>query len=158
MSNSVCSFSGHRQIYRIHSDILPKCLSELIDTLIEAGVVRFCSGGATGFDLLAAELVLKKRNEGKHVSLSMILPCRDQALFWPAELREQYARILSGANEVEYITDKYNQFCMHQRNRRLVDEADILLCYLMHEASGTAYTKNYAVQKKKHIINIADLL
>lgn len=158
MSNSVCSFSGHRQIYRIHSEALPQRLSELIDTLIEAGVVRFCSGGATGFDLLAAELVLKKRNEGKKVSLSMILPCRDQSLFWPAELRAQYNHILSGANEVEYITDKYNQFCMHQRNRRLVDEADILLCYLMREAGGTAYTRNYAAEKKKKVINIADLL
>ncbi len=158
MSNSVCAFSGHRQIYRIHSDILPTRLSGLIDTLIEAGVVRFCSGGATGFDLLAAELVLKKRNEGKNVSLSMILPCRDQALFWPAGTRAQYKHILSGANEVEYISDKYNRFCMHQRNRRLVDEADILLCYLMRAASGTAYTRNYAAEQKKKVINIADLL
>lgn len=158
MDSLVCAFSGHRQIYRIHTDTLPERLSETIDMLIESGVCRFCSGGAIGFDLLAAELVLKKRSEGADISLSMILPCRDQTKRWPAALRSAQKSILERADEVVYITDKYDQFCMHLRNRRLVDESDILLCYLMREASGTAYTKNYAEDMGRKVINIADLL
>lgn len=158
MTSSVCSFSGHRQIYRIHSEALPKKLSELIDVLCDCGITRFQSGGAMGFDLLAAELVIEKRERGRDIFLCMLLPCRDQAARWPSATRRRYERVLEKADEVMYISDKYNQFCMHERNRRLVDTADTLLCYLMRDASGTAYTKNYAEEVGKKIINIADML
>ena len=158
MDGSVCSFSGHRMINISHSKTLSACLSEVIDDLISSGINRFCSGGALGFDILAAELVLKKRDEGADISLSMILPCRDQASRWSASARRTYESILARADEVIYIADTYNQFCMHLRNRRLVTECDILLCYLTRQASGTAYTKNFAEDMDKKIINIADLL
>lgn len=158
MESSVCSFSGHRQIYTMHSKALPALLSETVDTLISSGVSRFCSGGAMGFDLLAAELVLEKKKRGADVSLSMILPCRSQTDRWPVATRLKYNKIIEQADEVIYIADEYNQFCMHLRNRRLVDEADILLCYLVRESSGTAFTRNYAIDRDKKIINLADLL
>ncbi len=158
MDGSVCAFSGHRQIYTMHSDTLLPLLSETVDTLISSGVERFCSGGAMGFDLLSAELILEKKRNGANISLSMILPCRDQADRWPAATRRRYDEVLRNADEVIYISDDYNQFCMHLRNRRLVDEADILLCYLVREASGTAFTRNYAIDKGRKIINLADLL
>lgn len=158
MDASVCSFTGHRQIYTVHSAELPALLSETVDTLITSGVTRFCSGGAMGFDLLAAELVLEKKKSGTDISLSMILPCRSQADRWPAATRRRYNNVIEQADEVIYIADKYDQFCMHLRNRRLVDEADILLCYLVREASGTAFTRNYAIDRDKKIINLADLL
>lgn len=158
MDASVCSFSGHRQIYTMHAKSLPNILSETVDTLITSGVSRFCSGGAMGFDLLAAELVLDKKKNGADISLSMILPCHNQADRWPVAIQRRYNEVIQKADEVVYIADKYNQFCMHLRNRRLVDEADILLCYLVREASGTAFTRNYAIDRDKKIINLADLL
>lgn len=153
-----CAFSGHRIIYRTHKEPLNTLLSDTVDALISSGISRFCSGGAKGFDLLAAELILKKRNEGAHVSLCMILPCQDQAARWPCELRKKYEEIISLADEVIYTGEKYDQFCMHIRNRRLVDESEVLLCYLNREASGTAYTRNYAAERGKKIINLADML
>lgn len=158
MDGSVCAFSGHRQIYTMHSATLPQLLSETIDTLIASGVTRFCSGGAMGFDLVAAELVLEKKQNGADITLSMILPCRTQAARWPAATRRRYDEVIQKADEVIYITDDYDQFCMHLRNRRLVDESDILLCYLVREASGTAFTRNYAIDRDRKIINLADLL
>ena len=158
MDGSVCAFSGHRQIYTMHADTLPPLLSETVDTLIASGVTRFCSGGAMGFDLLAAEFVLEKKKNGADITLSMILPCRDQASRWPAATRRRYDAVLQNADEVIYISESYDQFCMHLRNRRLVDESDILLCYLVREASGTAFTRNCAIDRDKKIINLADLL
>ncbi|MBQ8003827.1 MAG: DUF1273 family protein [Oscillospiraceae bacterium] len=158
MDGSVCAFSGHRQIYTMHSETLLPLLSDTVDTLISSGVTRFCSGGAMGFDLLAAELILEKKKNGAEISLSMILPCRNQSDRWPAATRRRYDAVLQSADEVIYVADNYNQFCMHLRNRRLVDEADILLCYLVREASGTAFTRNYAIDRDKKIINLADLL
>ena len=158
MNNLTCSFSGHRQIYRIHKETLPALLSKTIDDLIASGVSTFCSGGAMGFDLLAARCVLEKRESGANISLRMILPCRNQTSRWPAANRAEHERIISLADEVLYITDKYDQFCMHLRNRALVDTADILLCYLSRPNSGTAYTVNYAGRKDVNIVNLFELL
>ena len=158
MDNLTCSFSGHRQIYISHQRILPKILSETIDSLIDSGVKNFQSGGAVGFDLLAARLVMEKKASGIDCKLSMILPCREQAARWPYSARCEYNNILSLADEVVYISEKYSRFCMHERNRRLVDTSQILLCYLAHDHGGTAHTVNYAVERSKQIINIASLL
>ena len=128
MNNSVCAFSGHRQICLSHIDIIVPKLSETIDALINSGVTHFLSGGAVGFDMIAANEVLKKRENGADISLSMILPCRTQERIWPPDIRFEYGRILSLADDVIYTSDSYSRFCMHIRNRRLVDEAGILLC------------------------------
>ncbi len=158
MDITTCSFSGHREIFRIHAESLPRLLSDIVDTLIESGVSRFCSGGAVGFDLLAAGVVLEKKAQGADVSLSMILPCPEQAKSWPTEEKALYDKTLSLADEVIYTSVHYHRFCMHIRNQRLVDESDILLCYLEKESGGTANTARYAARKKKKIINLADLL
>ena len=88
----------------------------------------------------------------------MFLPCRDQASHWSATQRRAYNNILSAADELIYISDTYDRFCMHKRNRALCDNADILLCYLTRKNSGTAYTANYAEEKNLRIVNLFDLL
>ena len=158
LERKACSFSGHRQIYHIHNESLPKKLNEVVDMLIEAGFTHFLSGGAIGFDLLAAECVLEKRKTNPSIRLSMVLPCRDQASRWPAATRRKYEAILAAADEVNYITEKYDSFCMHARNRALVDNSDVLICYLVRTSSGTGYTRNYAEEKGRRIVNLADLI
>lgn len=157
MSDSVCAFSGHRLIFRSHKDSLPALLSDTVDALINSGIRRFLSGGALGFDMLAAETILKKKREGLDIELKMILPCRNQPDRWDFASRKRYSDILENADDVFYVSEKYDQFCMKARNRRLIDESDILLCYLTREHSGTSYTKDYAEMLSRKIINLADL-
>ena len=158
MNTLTCSFTGHREIFFSHWSTLPEKLSDTIDALIASGVGKFCSGGAMGFDLIAAEAVIKKRDSGADIKLCMVLPCRDQAARWGYAQREQYETVLSLADEVIYLSEKYDRFCMQQRNIRLVDECDILLSYHVKESGGTAHTVNYAMQKNKKIVNLADFL
>ena len=158
MADKICSFSGHRQIYKIHSDSLPLILSETVETLINSGVSVFQSGGAMGFDLLAARTVLEKKTKHPGIQLRMLLPCRDQASRWAGKIRQEYETILSLADEVSYISEAYDKFCMQKRNRALVDSADILLCYLIRSFGGTMHTVNYAYDKNLQIVNLASLL
>ncbi len=158
MKELTCSFSGHRQIYLLHKESLPILLSKTLDELISSGITTFQSGGAIGFDLLAAALVITKRARNPEIKLRMLLPCRDQAARWPAKTRRAYNNILAAADDVTYISDKYDQFCMYARNRALVDSADILLCYMTRKNSGTAYTANYAAEKNLRTINLFELL
>ena len=158
MDNSICSFSGHRQISKLHTESLPALLSDTIDALIESGVRTFRSGGALGFDLLAAGMVLAKRAKNHDIKLHMILPCRDQSARWPAKFRRAYDNIVSSADDVIYLSEKYDSLCMQRRNRALVDDADILLCYLTRSFGGTMNTVSYAYDQNIKIINLATLL
>ena len=54
---TVC-FSGHRDM-KESADKLESRLSETVKKLIEKGYTSFVTGGARGFDTLAAETVLK---------------------------------------------------------------------------------------------------
>ncbi|MBQ7120418.1 MAG: DUF1273 family protein [Oscillospiraceae bacterium] len=130
----------------------------MTDILIDSGITHFLCGGAHGFDLLAAEYILKKRKENQNIKLSMYLPCRDQAAYWPSKRKNIYRSVIDASDEVFYSADKYDVFCMHARNRALIDNSDILVCYLVDDTGGTAYTRNYAEEKGKRIINLADLI
>ncbi len=158
MSGTTCSFTGHRQIFHIHSEALPKALERVILQLYDSGYRWFQSGGALGFDLFAAESVLRLRERLPELHLRMILPCRDQAKRWGAADRTRYENIVNLADEVVCLQESYTQFCMHERNRELVDTASVIVAYLMREHGGTAYTVKYADSKCKKIINLADLL
>ena len=158
MNGKTCSFSGHRQISKAHANSLPELLSQTVDTLISSGVSTFCSGGAMGFDLLAAGIVLAKRVKNPAVSLRMLLPCRDQTKNWPEKFRRAHNNIVSAADEVIYFSEKYSPLCMQMRNHALVDSADMLLCYLTRSFGGTMHTVSYAYDKNLQIINLATLL
>ncbi|WP_297983767.1 hypothetical protein [uncultured Oscillibacter sp.] len=58
-------------------------------------------------------------------------------------------------SHVVYTAQQYTRGCMHKRNRYLVDNSGVCVCYLTKERGGTAYTVNYAEKRKLEIINIA---
>ena len=44
--------------------------------------------------------------------------------------------------------------CMYERNKALVDSADICLCYLRQKQSGSAFTVALAAKRGLHIIPV----
>ena len=47
------------------------------------------------------------------------------------------------------------RFCILRRNEWMVDEADLIIAYVMHPLGGAYKTLEYARKKKKKIINLA---
>lgn len=89
------------------------------------------------------------------LKLHCVLPCESQADKWSAFARERYTAILSAANKVTYVRRKYTSGCMLERNRYLVDHADVLLAVYNGEWwGGTAATVRYAQKSSKHLIII----
>lgn len=158
LSELSCSFTGHRIILRAHRETLPDIVCRVIKSLAESGVRIFQSGGALGFDLLAARSVIALKESGLDISLRMILPCRTQSRLWNLSERREYEYVLSRADAVEYVSDAYTPSCMHERNRRLVDTADIIAAYLMRTRGGTASTVAYAEYCGKKVLNLAENL
>ena len=89
------------------------------------------------------------------MKLILVLPCLTQTKGWKPENIAEYERIKAQADKVVYISKEYTRGCMHKRNRYLVDNSGVCICYLTRERGGTAYTVNYAEKRKLEIINIA---
>ena len=103
MKTQTCCFTGHRLI---SADLYPKIqkrLEEGIINLISQGVKYFGSGGALGFDTLAALTVLSLKKQYPQIKLIMVLPCREQSKGWSEKDIATCTRILENADKGLYI-------------------------------------------------------
>ena len=150
-----CCFTGHRILPRGDVSALIHAIDRHIKELIADGVCEFRTGGALGFDTLAALRVLTLREQYPECRLSLILPCRDQSERWREGDRALYEDILSKADEVRYVAERYTPDCMNARNRALVDGSDVCLAYLTHTSGGTRNTYLYALREGLTVINLA---
>ncbi|MBR2589622.1 MAG: DUF1273 family protein [Clostridia bacterium] len=144
-----CCFTGHRHV---PADMLVDIKIDLdvtVRRLIAKGVDAFYCGGARGFDLLAAETVIRLKKTYSHIKLFFILPCKSQTAFWSESDRQRYSFVLSHADDVQCLQEQYTQNCMYERNKELIKSADVCVCYLKEQRSGTAFT--VALAAKKHI-------
>ena len=153
----VC-FTGHRSIEPERASAIFVSLEQLLNSLIRHGATYFYAGGALGFDTIAALTVLRLKKIHPEIQLCLILPCKTQTRMWSASNRSIYDSILASADTVEYVSEAYTSHCMHDRNRRLVDSADICIAFCEHNGGGTAYTMAYALKNDKELVNLADLL
>lgn len=151
-----CCFTGHRVIPSGEKETIRNLLETAIEKAIQDGYRFFRTGGALGFDTLAAQTVLTLKQQYPHIRLILVLPCINQANGWKQADIDEYERIKSLADKVVYTSTEYTYGCMHKRNRHLVDNSSLCICYLTKVSGGTAYTVRYAESKKISVFNLAD--
>lgn len=154
MKNRTVCFTGHRNIPQ--EKHLSEALQNTIIQLINEGYCYFGAGGALGFDTIAEETVLALKTKYSHIKLILVLPCLTQANEWSIEDKKRYAEAKQAADKVVYTSRNYYSGCMHKRNRHLVDNSSVCVCYLTKTGGGTFYTVNYTKEKGLRIINIAE--
>ncbi|MCL2507666.1 MAG: DUF1273 domain-containing protein [Oscillospiraceae bacterium] len=155
MKNQTCCFTGHRNIPANKYATIQKRLESEIVNLIHQDVRNFCTGGALGFDTMAALAVLKLKEEFPHIRLILILPCKNQTVGWNEADKKIYGQILRQADKAVYTSENYFNGCMQKRNRDLVVNSGVCICYLTSEKGGTFYTVNYAKQQGLRVVNLA---
>jgi len=106
MVNKTCCFTGHRRLPTAKTEHIIKRLDNEIDNLIAQGVTDFISGGALGFDQVAASMIITKRQMGIKVRLIFALPCQEQDKDWSPEHQRLYHNLLREADEVYFIYPK----------------------------------------------------
>jgi uncharacterized phage-like protein YoqJ len=144
-----CAFTGHREINNFEEyDTLEKC----VKNLISCGVDTFYNGMAIGFDMLAAELVIKLREEFPQIKLIACIPCLGQEKNYSEKDKEKYAQILEKCDDIEVLSNNYYNGCMFARDRFMVDNSDYIVAHLRHTNGGTYYTVTYARLQNKEII------
>lgn len=155
MKKQTCCFTGHRKIPpEQYEEIIIRLKSE-ITAMIQQGVIYFGTGGALGFDTMAAQTVLALREQYPQIKLILVLPCKTQTRGWNEEDKATYENIKKACDKYIYISDAYTYGCMYERNRHLVDCSSYCICYLTKHSGGTAYTVEYAKKKGLTIMNLA---
>lgn len=156
MKEHTCCFTGHRKLPQNKIENIVLNLALEVDNLIAQGVTDFISGGALGFDQIAASLIIAKKEMGLKIRLIFALPCKNQDEFWDDEQKRLYHNILAEADETIYVSEEYSNGCMKKRNRYMVDHSAYCVCALLHPMSGTDQTVRYARQKGLRIVNVAN--
>lgn len=162
----VC-FTGHRLFSAEEKSVAEEKLDRVIGKLTDRGAGfaarRFFTGGALGFDTLAAEAVLRARDRMKEeghatgaVSLELLLPCEGQDRYWQDSDRAEYRRIISLADSVRVFAPHYFSGCMQIRDRALVDSADLCVAWLRpgETDGGTAYTVRHALKTGTPVLDL----
>ena len=139
-----CVLTGHREIFEgFDAEKLEKTLKEII----KKGVFIFYNGGATGFDLISAEILLKLKEENEKIKLILCIPCPNQEKYYSEENKKKYDEIVNKADKKILINDHYFRGCMNKRDTYMADRGDMMIAYLKKQNGGTAYTVKY-YQKK----------
>jgi len=154
----VCFFTGHRTIPQGELLSLREVLLQQIEALYYQGYTVFLSGGARGFDLLAASAALLVRRHHPEIRVIMVIPCRDQDLNWSRSDSAFYRELLLRCETCPLSDEPYRRGCMQKRNRFMVDHASLGIAYHKHARSGTEMTVRYAEKKGVSIINLRTLL
>lgn len=154
--NRTACFTGHRELPTENLPEISKRLEDTLLTLIEQGYCYFGAGGALGFDTLAAQTVLRLRERYPQIRLILVLPCLNQTRGWQQADVDIYEELKRRADKVTYTSESYFRGCMQKRNRHLVDNSSVCICFLAEKTGGTFYTVNYASYCGLTIINIAE--
>ena len=92
-------FIGHRHIPYVKYPQIKGRLKVAIYNAYLQGIRNFRCGMVVGFDMLAAETVLELKEQLHDISLSAIVPYRNQSERFAPSAREKYNAILEKADE-----------------------------------------------------------
>ena len=130
-----CTFIGHRDVVEMENRIYAE-----IKKLINLGITEFISGGVGNFDKLCENAVKKLGGKIIFVPYNVKQIKEKDRLF--------YDEIICPLGNKEY-----SKFDIPNRNKWLVDNSDICLCYV-RKAGGAKHTLDYAIKRNKRIINL----
>ena len=159
-ASRTCCFTGHRpeKLPWGFDERDPRCLAmkhsmtREIEGLYLRGFRHFISGMAQGCDLYFAEAALALREQHPDLTVEGAIPCLTQADRWPEDQRLRRRDILARCDLETVVQQHYDRFCMHRRDRYMVDRAAAILAVFDGTPGGTQYTLNYAMDKKLEIL------
>lgn len=144
LSDMIVTFCGHRQVE--NEDQVRQWLENAVDGLIREGADVFYLGGYGGFDRMALTVVNKAKEAHPGVRAILVLPYLDRSIDLDAYDGSVYPPL-------EKVPRRY---AISRRNRWMVDQADVVVAYVIHEWGGAATTLRYAEAKKKTIIRFPE--
>lgn len=147
-----CCFTGHREMSMAEQKKILPVLNDKILEMNLRGVTVFRNGGALGFDMLSAMTVLSLKSKYPQIKLYIDVPFRTQSKLWSEHDKYIYDYILSRADKVTYLSEKYKKGCFLLRNRFMVEHSDYVIAYIRKSKGGSYYTASYAENLGKKVV------
>ena len=145
----IITFFGHSNCL-FNDDIKKQLKNILLDEIIKNPTCKFYLGGYGDFDGLCLRTLRELKHDFPTIEILFITPYLDKN-YSKLELTKYYY------DDVIFppIESVPRKFAILKRNEWMVEEADLVIAYVMYSWGGAAKTLEYAKRKKKRIINIA---
>ncbi len=153
--NEAGCFTGHREMGEVDRAELRGKIARVVRQWYDEGVTRWYCGMALGFDMLAAEVVLSLQDELPDLELIAAVPFAGQEDRWRHDSQVRYNNILDQADEVVYVTQRYERGCEARRNRYMINHSSrVIAFYDGVNTGGTGKTVAMAREQSMPVVNI----
>ena len=145
----IITFIGHRSLY--HSEGLFNLLKATIINHIKNGEpISFYCGGYGEFDSLCARVGYEIKKTHPSCEVLLITPY----------LTRTYRQDITGVpyDSIIYppLENVPPKFAISKRNEWMVNQADLIIAYVIHSYGGAYKSLEFAKRKHKKIINLAN--
>ena len=159
----VAAFTGHRKKRMLRGDADNRVLAgqiregvaDMVMYLYGQGFREFYSGFAEGFDMTAAEAVLKLREHYEDIVLVAAIPFRSHPAWFDPQDQLLYRELLGQADRVVMLSENYYRGCYLRRDEYMVSRASLVIAYWDNvREGGTYHTVRKAVERGRTVINL----
>ena len=141
---STCTFFGHRDC---PDWVRPKLRDAITGLIQNQGVDTFYVGNQGAFDRMVRDVLRELETEFSHIRYAVVLA------YMPNENdREDHSDTMLP----EGMETVHRRYAISQRNRWLVQNCDIVICYVTHSFGGAAQFTELARRQHKTIINLSE--
>ncbi len=146
------AFFGHRKLYNIFEveDILYDFIKNYIS---DKGFVEFYVGRNGDFDICVSSVIkrIKKDLHPNNIAHILVLPYPTLEYIENDKNFEEY---FDQVDFFDFSGRVHPKAVIGKRNRDMVDEADLVVCYIERESGGAYSTVRYAQSKGKKVVNL----
>ena len=144
-----CCFFGHKDT---PSSVYEKLEEAVEKIIVEDGVSSFLVGNQGQFDSMALSALRKLKLKYPHINYNVVLA------YMPAE-KEVWNPYEYGETMLpEGIESVHPRYAISWRNKWMVNESDMVICYITHGWGGAAKYAELANKHNKTILNIGLLV
>lgn len=138
-----CALSGHR---KLPPQFNKNALYDKLEEIALKGCETFYCGMAQGFDLAALECLVALKRKYR-INIEACIPYAGHESGFPYSEKRKFYELLEWCDKKTVLFPSYRDGCFLDRNRYMVDNADLLLVYCLRNTGGTAFTANYGLKK-----------
>ena len=140
---------GHRELYK-HNVVEERLYSILRDLMEREVYVQIYIGRNGEFDCFAASVVKRAQNMfgNENSELILVLPYSVKDIPY-------YEKYYDGVIIPQSVEKMHPKGAIAQRNRWMIEECDLFICYVDKKSGGAYAAFEYAKKTGKKIINLA---
>ena len=143
-----CCFFGHKDA---PSSVLPQ-IEEAVEKLIaEQNVKSFLVGNQGQFDSMVLSVLRKLKTQHPEITYNVVLA------YMPEEKEEWSPYEYWETVLPEGLEAVHPRYAISKRNDWMVNESDMVVAYVKHSWGGAAKYVEKALNRKLHVINIANI-